>query len=250
MTTAKKTTKKKRNPYGGVFSDKDLNEHVDDYKEKQKNYTGGEGGKYPVYLNLDEGEEATVRFLEKDPVKFYQHRVYDPDLKDGSGGIRVFSCTRDANCPLCTAGDKSTFKVAWQVVHIDNLDRNGDVVPRVKLFVKGIRFAEYYAKKTQKKDPTKQDVILERIGSGQNTQYLFSEWGDKGTVDFDEEELVDLEDYFGLDDEKFEAMERVGEHLEEKGDGGGSGKKSYSGPKKGKRSRLEDDDEDDDDIPI
>jgi len=234
--------KSKRNPYGKVFSNRELDDHVQDYKDNQNNFSG----KYPTYLDMDEGDEITVRFVEKDPIKFWQHRVFDPDGKKGKGGFRVFSCTREPDCPLCQAGDKPQFKVAWQVIHVDNIDDQGNEKPRVKLFVKGIKFAEYYAKKTQKKDPTKQNVILERIGSGQNTQYLFAEWGEKGEVKYDADELVDLEEYFGLDDERFADMERIAGSL--------SSKEDYSGPKKGKKSRLEknddDDDDDDDDVPF
>lgn len=241
-------TGKKRNAYGGVFSDKPLDEHVDAYKEQQAKFAsgGGGGGNYPVYLDVEEGTEAEVRFLEKDPIKFWQHRVYDPSGKNGRGGYRVFSCTRTATCPLCLAGDKPSFKVAWQVVHIDNLDKNGNVVPRVKLFVKGIRFAEYYDAKTQKKDPTKQNVTLERIGSGQNTQYLFSEWGAAEKIEYDKTPEVDLEEYFGLDDEKYADMERIAGGMA----GSKQGQDEYEGPKKGKKSRLETGDVEDKDIPF
>lgn len=220
--------------YSAVFADEPIDEIVADQKSKRS-----EGGKFPTYLDLEDGEEVTLRFLEFDPIKFWQHRVWDPKGKRGKGGFRVFSCTRQPDCPLCRSGNKPSFKVAWQVIHVDALDQNGDIKPRVKLFVKGIRFAEYYTKKTLKKDPTKQNVVLERIGSDQNTTYSFAEWGDKGKVDYDEEELVDLEEYFGLDDEKFAEMERLADEAEET---------EYSGPKKGKRSRLEND-EDDDDVP-
>lgn len=251
MTTA--AQKSKSNPYGNVFSEDALESHVDEYKKKQEAYkesaaSGGGKKKFPVYFDLDEGEEANARFLEFDPVKFWQHRVFDPESKKGSGGYRVFSCTREPSCPLCMAGDKPAFKVAWQIVHLDALDpKTGEVTPRVKLLVKGIRFAEYYAKKTAKNDPTKQNVTLERIGSGQNTQYLFAGWGDKGKIEYDSSEEVELEDYFGIDDEKFADMERIASSL---GGKSGSGEKEYSGPKKGKRYRAEEGDDVDGDIPF
>ena len=227
----------KRNPYSKVFSHKNLEEHVKEYKKKVAN---SGSFKYPEYLDMEEGSEAIVRFLEKDPIKFWQHRVFDSDGKKGKGGYRVFSCTRESDCPLCQAGDKPQFKVAWQVVHIDNIDEDGNVVPRVKLFVKGIKFAEYFAKKTAKKDPTKQNVTIERIGSGQTTQYLFAEWGEEGPIKYNKDEVIDLEEYFGLDDEKFKDMERIAQNLR---------KSEYSGPKKGSKSRLEVSD-DDDEIPF
>jgi len=230
--------KKKSNPYGKVFSKRDIEDHVTDYKDNQKNFSG----KYPVYMDIEEGEEAIVRFLQKDPIKFWQHRVFDPDSKKGKGGYRVFSCTREPDCPLCMAGDKPAFKVAWQIIHVDAIDESGNEKPRVKLFVKGIKFAEYYAKKVQKYDPTKRNVILERIGSGNNTQYLFGEWQSTGNQPYVKDEVIDLEDYFGLDDQKFADMERIAENLDRQAE--------YSGPKKGKKSRLEKDDDDDDDVPF
>lgn len=241
---ATQTKQKKRASYGDVFSDEPIDDLVKDHKEKTKNM----GGKYPVYLDVKDGEEVTVRFLDKDPVKFWQHRVWDGQSKKGKGGYRVFSCTRGSDCPLCSAGDKPSFKVAWQVVHVDALDKDGNVTPRVKLFVKGIRFAEYYAKKSEKKDPTKQNVVIERIGSDQNTSYGFSEWGDKAMPEYDQEECVDLEEHFGLDDEKFAEMERIAGSIDAPS---GKEDKGYSGPKKGGKSRLEkNNDEDDDDIPF
>lgn len=213
----------KKGGYGNVFSKKELSNHVEDYKEKKT-------GSFATYLDIKEGEEAVVRFLEKEPVKFWQHRVFDPESKNGRGGFRVFSCTRDADCPLCQVGNDPSFKVAWQIVHLDSIDDKGNVVPKVKLFVKGIKFAEYYEAKTVKNDPSKKSVTLERIGAGQNTQYLFSEWGEANKISYDKGEVVDLEEYFGLDDEKFKHMSRIAANTE-------------AGPKKGKKSKLEDEED-------
>ena len=51
--------------------------------------------------------------------------------------------------------------------------------------------------------------------------------GKKGEVKYDADELVDLEEYFGLDDERFADMERIA---------GSLSLKDYSGPKRGEVS--------------
>lgn len=235
------TQEKKRNPYSDVFSSRDLVEHISEYKENVANFEEG-GKKFAEYLDLDDGAEAELRFLELAPLKFWQHRVFDPGGKKGKGGIRVFSCTRTDECPLCRAGDKPQFKVAWQVVHVDALDKNGNVVPRVKLFVRGIKFAEYYAKKIEKYNPTERNVVLERIGGGQSTQYTFSEWKEKSPAIYNKDECVDLEDYFGLDDAKFMDMVRIGDAFQVASPSSSDG---YKGPKKGTKSRHEVEESDD-----
>ena len=247
MSVAVKSRGKSK--YAGVFSQQPLGDHIQDYHKNMKNYTENSGAKYPVYLSLEPDEEVEVRFLEQEPVKFHQHRVYDPKLKRD----RVFTCTREPDCPLCEGGNKPTFKAAWQVVHIDNLDKNGNVTPRVKLWAQGIRFAELFEKKVRRVDPVTTNVILTRIGAGQNTQYQIDGTKTTGKVKYDKSEVVDLHEYFGIDDEKYEDMCRIGASMQ------GSAERyvdkqlkgmsrhqdeeeeEYAGPKRGKRSKLEGD---------
>lgn len=213
-----------------------MSEKVDEYREQQEQFNSDGGSKvYPKYLDVKPGMEAVLRFIDKDPIKFYQHRVFDPQSKKGKGGYRVFSCTRDSDCPLCTAGDQPTFKVAWQVVHTDNLDEKGKVTPRVKMLVKGIKFAEYFESKQAKCDFEKQNVTLERIGKGQNTQYVFSEFHPKSAQKYNESEVIELEEYFGVDDEKFRDMERIAAYMIKHGGDSSA---------QGSRSPLEDDEDD------
>ena len=195
-----------------VFSDEPLKNHIQKSKEKQTAYYGGVG-KYPMYLAIKPDQEAEVRFLKEEPIKFYQHRVFDSDLKNGMGGYRVLTCTRRDDCPLCVADDRPSFKVAWEVVHLDHTDEDGNEVPRVKLWVQGIRFAEMFQKKTKRFDITKENVILERIGGGTNTTYSIERTNEDGEIQFDKDELTDLEEYFGLDDDKYKAMVRIGESM-------------------------------------
>lgn len=233
--------------YGNVFSDEPLSTHVKEYNENMSKRGGdGEGGgrSYATYLNIEEGETAEVLFLEETPIKFWQHRVYDQKVKKGQGGYRVFSCTRQPDCPLCVAGDTPTFKVAWNVLHID--DEEG---PKVKLWVKGIKFAELFEKKAARFDITKERVILERIGKGKNTQYTIDRTNDRKVPKFDDDTVTDLEEYFGLDDEKYNDMERVAKSLGRGGskrdddDDDRNQSRGYNGPKKGSRHRADEEEE-------
>lgn len=257
---AKEQREKSKSKYSDVFSSQSLGDHVDAYHEALEKRK--DGGKYPVYMNLKPNEEAEVRFLDKEPVKFWQHRVYDSTIKNGQGGQRVFSCTRQPDCPLCESGDKPFFRAAWQVVHIDNLDDKGNVTPRVKLWVQGIRFAELFETKVKRFDPTIYNVILQRVGTGQNTQYTIDRTDTKGKIAYDQEEETDLTEYFGLDDEKFAAMERIAGSMDAGSKQASSSKpatskrvaadddeEEYAGPKKGKKSLLAED-ENDDDVPF
>lgn len=241
--------------YADVFSDQPLNEHVQDYNKKMGD-NQNKGGKYPVYLSLGAGEESLVRFLEKEPIKFWQHRVYDPTIKNGQGGFRVLSCTRTPDCPLCLAGDKPLFKVAWQVIHMDNLDaESGQVKPRIKLWVQGIRFGELYERKSSRFDPSKMNVILERIGVGQNTQYSMEKADNQDAPQYDTEEITNLMEYFGLDDDKYKDMQRIAASIsanpsanqdkgfQNLGTPAPAENTNYSGPKQGSKSLLEGDED-------
>ena len=240
-----------------VFSNEPLKKHIKESKEKQAIFAemGAGHKKYPVYLSLRPDEEAIVRFLTVEPLKFWQHRVYDDQIRGGQGGWRVLTCTRRDDCPLCLADNRPSFKVAWQVVHLDNRDSDGNVTPRVKLWVQGIRFAEMFEKKTKRFDVTKEDVILERIGEGTSTTYTIEKTGDKGKVRFDKDELTDLEDYFGLDDAKYEAMLRLGVSNSDNSEEDDEDEEDYK-PKPRKKSKGKsrrhpaEEDEDDEDVPF
>lgn len=195
--------------FKNVFSEEDLSEHIKDYHDNLKQMSGP-AKKYPVYLTVNQDEEEEVRFLEETPVRFWQHRVYDENAKNGAGSYRVFSCTREPDCPLCAAGNQASFKVAWQVVHLK--DQN-----RVKLWVKGITFSEVFVKKIRKFDITDENVTLERVGTGSKTTYLLERTGDTGPINYDKSEVVDLRDFFGIDEQKYKDMVRIGEAISDKG---------------------------------
>lgn len=246
--------------YSNVFSDESLETHVDNYHDAVSSM----GKKFPMYLSLKNGQEALVRFLAKDPLKFWQHKVFDPEARKGAGSPRVFTCTRTPDCPLCAAGDKPSFKVAWQVVHIDHLDKDGKVAPRVKLWVQGIRFGEMWVTRTKRVDPTAVNVVIIRTGAAQNTSYAVDPTMEGGKITFDQDEVVDLREYFGIDDERYNDMVRLGDSVkasvraQKAANASGSSKPAhqyadadeddgaeepYSGPVKGARSPLEDDGE-------
>jgi hypothetical protein len=117
--------------------------------------------------------------------------------------------------------------------------------------VKGIKFAELFEKKAARFDITKERVILERVGSGKNTQYTIDRTNDTKVPKFDESTIPDLEEVFGLDDERYEDMERIAKTMGSGSGGGGNGgrgrsrreerdeESTYSGPKRGTRHRSE-----------
>lgn len=248
-----------RKRFSSVFSSKDVDEHVQEYKENtKKRMEGGDGyTPFPMYFTLADGETALVRWLEKTPVKFWQHRVYDPQPRFGSPGYRVYSCTREPDCPLCKAGDAPTFKVAWNIVHIDHVTKDGKQRPRVKILVKGIQFAELFLNRTRRFDPTKKNVLIERIGEGTKSQYQLDIADIQDEPDINEEEIVDLEEYFGIDDEKYEDMVRLASYIKAKKHNSGKGETKKRREtefddydeeedyrvKKGSKSRLEEDED-------
>lgn len=248
-----------KNKFGSVFSEKPLKDHVEEYKKAQKEAAdrraaggGKDGEKYPVYLNLKDGESREILFLDTEPVTFDQHRVWDNSQKEGRGGWRVFSCTREPDCPLCVAGNRASAKFAWQVVDVEHLDKDNNPVPRVKLWVRGVKFAEMLYRKAAKYNLLKETLILERVGGDQTTQYTLERSENKTQVRYAKDEVIDLQDYFGLDDEKYKDMLRLAADL--KGSSGppasSSRTSASSEPSKGRRSKLEDDDEDGGPIPF
>lgn len=244
--------------FKSVFSDKSLDDHVVEQREKDDRYE--EGGSYPVYLSIDADCDAEVRFFKEEPLMFWQHRVHDPELHDGAGGARVLSCTRVNTCPLCVAGNKPIFKVAWLVVHVDHLDKDKKVTPKIKMWVQGIRFAELFEKKRSRYKITKENVILERVGKGTQTQYSIERTNQKSSQSYDKDEIVDLEEVFGLDDDRYDAMVRISQGYKKSNDSKSNSNRSRDDdgvPKSRKvkgKSNDEDEDEedndDDDDIPF
>lgn len=136
------------------------------------------------YLSIKAGESAIVRFRSSAPevIAMVHERVWDPNIKQGKGGFRNFTCTIK-DCPLCNAGvGKPRILHIYRLVHIDNVD-NGKQIPKEKFFVKGVGVHNIIKKKASKKPLESENIEIERIGSTKNdTTYLFDWTGDNGEL--------------------------------------------------------------------
>jgi len=183
-----------------------LNENIFNTKTpeqavEEKNESRG-GGNYMPYLGIGENDSAVVRFLDRVPLTFYQHREWDPALKKGQGGYRMTTCIRE-NCPVCNAGGKPRYVGAFRVVHLDAMvsDSQGNKVttPTEKIFIKGINTLEILTRKDKKRDITSENIDIERIGKGFDTKYMFDYTGVTDAPVFERFENDDLMKIFAPD---------------------------------------------------
>jgi hypothetical protein len=169
---AKKST---RSDEEDVFNTETPEEVADKNREARESF-----GKFMPYFSLKEDEQAVIRFLDEKPLTFYQHRVFDPDLKEGQGGHRNLTCMR-TGCPLCAAGNKPRYVGAYRVIHVDHME-NKKPVPTEKIFLKGINVVELLTRKAQKRPLTSANIEVERIGKGFDTKYTFDFTDDKKPI--------------------------------------------------------------------
>lgn len=193
------------------------------------------------YFSLKDDETAVVRFLDDEPITFYQHRIKDPSLKEGLGGFRNLTCLQKAGkCPLCAAGDKPRYIGAYRLIHLDHKDGK-KVVPTEKIFLKGINTIEVLLKKNRKKKLSSENLEVERTGEGFQTQWLFEWTGDTGKIkDYVEMENDDIRFLFKPN---IEVMTRLAKRLKgsSKDD---DGEDEEEPPKKSKKSSNAYEDED------
>lgn len=147
------------------------------------------------YLVIPDKKSVTGVFLDTSPLTFYQHQLFDPNLKNGQGGTRNLTCPRK-NCPACQAGSKPTFKGAYRFVQVDYVDDNGDIVPTERLFLKGVKTVEQLEHKNRKRALDSALTEIERRGSGFDTTYYVE------FVDGDMPEGYDPAPYADLDELK------------------------------------------------
>jgi hypothetical protein len=165
-------------------------------------------GKYMPYLAVQEDGSAIVRFLDDEPITFYQHRIYDPSMKEGLGGHRNLTCTRK-DCPICGKGDRPRWVGAYRVIHIDHMEK-GKQVPTEKIFIKGVNVIEVLERKNQKKALSSENIEIERIGTGFDTKYTFDFTGDKKPIkDFVAPEDDDLRERFKINREDLERLSKT-----------------------------------------
>lgn len=202
-----------------------------------------EGGSYLPYFNPKEDETSIVRFIDDEPLTFYQHRVWDPLAKDGAGGWRVLTCKRK-NCELCAAGDKPRYVGAYRLVHIDNLE-NGKQVPKLKIFLKGVNTLEVLVRRNKKRPLSSQNLEVERIGKGFDTKYTFEGTGDETMPNYEKPDNCELRTVFAIQED---VVKRLAGSVSKKekdksGSTGASSAKQSAAPSSSQA-------DDDDDIPF
>jgi hypothetical protein len=209
-------------------------------------------GKGLSYFSLKDEETAVIRFLDDRPLTFYQHRVWDSSLKNGQGGYRNLTCSRK-NCPLCKAGNRPRYVGAYRIIHIDAEDKNGKIAPREKIFLKGVNTLSVLEKKNQKKALSSENMEVERMGGGFDTQYLFDWTGEnKKPKDYIRpEDGDDLQEIFKIQPDLAERLalsvkKGKGYHDdvpdEDEEEDTPPPKKSAKSKSKGKKSSSDDDD--------
>jgi hypothetical protein len=206
-------SKKAQDDFSDVFN----TETPADVKKRNEEVMQNAGKGLP-YFSLQEDDTAVVRFLDDRPLSFYQHRVFDATLKQGQGSYRNLTCIRK-NCPMCQVGNRPRFVGAYRIIHIDAVDKNGKVAPQLKVFLKGVNCTVVLEKKNQRNKLSSENMEVERIGQGFDTQYLFEWTGQKNKPKKynQPDEPVSLQDMFKP---QHETLERLAQTLKKKSSDG------------------------------
>ena len=188
----------------GVFNTTTPDEQLK--SSKDKNFIKGE------YLGIGDGETAVVRFLDDEPLTFYQHSVFDSRAKSGKGSRISLTCPRKG-CPLCDAGDKPRYVGAYRVIHLAHVDAKGrrtQVDPTEKIFIKGVNALAVLDRKNSKKPLSSVNMEIERIGEGFDTQYI-PEFTDDKRMPKDYKRLpsASLKDFFKVSMESLDRLAKV-----------------------------------------
>lgn len=150
-------------------------------KERQDKAREKMGKKLFKFFIQEDGGEAEVRFLTEEPVGFYEHAI----MRGGKFDSVV--CTRDSSCPLCSSGNKATFKGAYIIIDkrpFEYTDKSGKVKKgdkQIRLFVQGMRVVSQLDRISSKYGLSNRDITIVRSGKGTATSYMI-EKGDKYEV--------------------------------------------------------------------
>lgn len=132
---------------------------------------------YNLYL-ADDGDEAQVRFLTEEPINFYAHNIRS--MRDGKERFDMFVCSQDDECEFCEDGDRASYKAAYLIldrreykVEDRKTGKKKTVHGTIRLYIQGVRIVSQLDRISSKYGLTKSDVIITRIGKGQNTTYAF-----------------------------------------------------------------------------
>jgi hypothetical protein len=225
-----------------------IQDKAKDVDERRKN-----SGKGVPWLFLEEGDEALVRFLHRDPVLYYSHRVWDPDKSEGKGGYVNLTCTKAAGrCPLCEVGEKRSYKGAYLVLHINNTGDGDKVVPMVKMLIRGINDLRMLEAKSKKFDLTKVNLEVSRVGSSTDSRLILDRSEDTTMPEFDRTPIdgaSNEEQYVAFLKKKLKPDMKKMEAIAGTKRGSSKGSNSQESDKKSQTNTSTESD-DDDDIPF
>ncbi len=184
---------------------------VADIQEKARNEAYSK--KYLGHLPIKKDELVLVRFIDTEPLTFYQHYVKDPVLNEGKGAFRNLTCSRDG-CPVCAAKtqwSKPRWVGAYRVIHLD--DPAG---PRMRVFSKGVIALTLLEKKQRRlkeegRDINQSDCEIDRSGEGMKTIYTFEFKQPTPAVEaYEYPENIDLVEFFKID---MESLVRIAQTM-------------------------------------
>lgn len=140
-------------------------------KERQDKARENMGRKLWRFFLKEDGDEADLRFLNGEPVNFYEHNI-----RRGENRFEQFTCTGEG-CPFCADGDKPTYKGAYLVIDrrpYEYTDKNGKKQKgrnQVRLFVQGMKVVSQLDRLHSRYGITNRDVTIVRLGRGTQTTY-------------------------------------------------------------------------------
>jgi hypothetical protein len=119
------------------------------------------------YLWIKDGEEATVRFLDVEPVTFFEH-----SLRVG-GRFEEKTCSGEDDCLACKRGIPRRWKAAYNVIDRREFKgKDGTVyVDTVKIYKVGKQVFEQIDRVDRKYDLEDCEISIERSGGGLDTTY-------------------------------------------------------------------------------
>ncbi len=155
-------------------------------EEKQKQDENREklGKNISRFFLINDGDEATVRFLTEEPVTFYEHVV--KATRNGKDVYENHLCTQDDNCLFCAAGDKPSFKGAfliWDTRPYEYTDREGKKQSgdgMLRLYVQGTRVLSQLDRISSKYGLTNRLINIIRLGKGTQTTYTIEKGDEVG----------------------------------------------------------------------
>ena len=164
---------------------------------------------------ISSDEEATVHFLNEEPISFYEHTIKSVN----SSGEETYSyhmCTGE-DCPFCADGNRPSFKGAFLIEdkrpfeYTDSSGKKKKGNSRLLLYVAGTKVLSQLDRISGRYGLTKRDYIIIRTGKGQSTSYQVDRTDDVHT--YTKEEIKNIlpeklrEMYDGTEESLYQILE-------------------------------------------